>query len=787
MRNVFTILLICLSITPALCSPAAPKQAGTFDLFIHDGKIGTEQFSRSPSRQSIQVSVMLGGANVSEKLAVLTNNNKITSIHLTAVPGGSASLNVTGNTADVVFSAVKGMKRTIKWNPEPVLFGNYMPSLLSDMIARYPLKPGQTKKITLLQVDVMQALSGELRRGKTFAFQVTSHKEQLTHYVLTLAGALGNVDLQILANSSHQVLSWRVVSQGYTAILKGCEKLLSYWNPQTGMASMPVYKVTKLKKIMMPMRDGIQLAASIYLPDAKGKFPVILERTPYGRHNLLDAYYYASRGYAVVTQDVRGRYGSQGDWQPFLNEANDGADSVAWCASQPWSDGKVGMIGASYGGYVQWAAAQQDVGALRCIVPEVSPPMPLYNVPYSFGELFLLPDLWWSAIANGRYNGAIPVLKNLTPFFTLPLSQTDQAVLGKTIPFYQYWLSHSPSSKVWQTANFNAAMKTMKPLPALMISGWFDGDGIGTELNYQRMVAAGQKNQYLLIGPWAHEFNSSTSIGGIQFGSKAVINLQTILLQWFDHWLKGMHNNLRARKKAEVFLMGLNKWEGFNQWPPARSVPHKFYLEPNGGLGSRQISSNKMSDNITYDPMHPYIPAADRSLFLTAQNKPNRNVIPPKNSFLTFTTQPLKKNLLVAGPLFVHLWAASSAPDTDYVAWLQDVQPNGTAVTLAIGIVRALYRHGFLHPAPLQPGKPVLYSINLWGTGYRFAKGHRIKLKIASSYFPTFARNLNTLQPSASAVQGVIAHQSIFRSPSHPSYLTLPVVSPQHLPASNVP
>ena len=545
---------------------------------------------------------------------------------------------------------------------------------------------------------------------------------------------------------------------------------------------------------MISLRDGVKLAADIYRPDDDGKFPVILQRTPYGRGSSLEATTYAKRGYVFVAQDVRGRFDSEGDFHPFVLEARDGYDSVEWCAAQPWSTGDVGMIGGSYLGFVQWAAAREGSKHLKCLIPIVSPPDPFFNVPYMFGELFLSPDLWWAKVVRQRdavsVESPAKAMSNMKAFKTLPLTEVDKAVLGEHQPIFQEWLKHSTNDSYYDQVNFDDRMMKIGPLPALHISGWFDGDGIGTKLNYAGMIASGHANQKLIYGPWSHAVNTTTKLGRMDFGPQSLRDLDTLYLRWFDRWLKGIKNGVENELPVDAFIMGRNEWRSFSAWPPKEAATQKWYfhsdghanaMNKGGSLSTTAPGKAEIEDRYLYDPADPYILGGETALAKRANATPGEASGPEmpdkRQDTLAYTTQVLARDLIVAGPISVHLAAATSAKDTDWFAMLQDVYPDGHVETLVQGIVRARFRNSFTNPVLVKPGEIADYNVDLWALGNAFKAGHRLRVVVSSSCFPIYARNLNTGGNLATDTKIVVAKQAIYHTAAHPSYVLLPVLA----------
>ena len=275
------------------------------------------------------------------------------------------------------------------------------------------------------------------------------------------------------------------------------------------LISKPTHKVTVDRGVGVPMRDGVKLATDVYRPEGDGKYPVILIRTPYKKEvQELEGMYYARRGYAVAVQDVRGRFASPGQWEPFVHEPDDGYDAVEWLAARPWSTGKVGMVGGSYVGWVQWMAASRNPPHLATIIPNVSPPDPFYNFPYDHGVFFQWAAIWWADVlateATADLSGAA-MEKTFERKYgqllrPLPVIDLDKKVLGKENPFWRTWIDHPTDDDYWAKIRFHDKLADVK-IPVFHQSGWFDGDGIGSKLNYLAMARHGHPHQKLVLGP----------------------------------------------------------------------------------------------------------------------------------------------------------------------------------------------------------------------------------------------------------------------------------------------
>ncbi|MER3496385.1 MAG: hypothetical protein C4320_06080, partial [Armatimonadota bacterium] len=381
------------------------------------------------------------------------------------------------------------------------------------------------KSVRLFFFDNLEVLTLNIGRVRTAVIGNESVR------VRTLQ--LGGLAVELAFNSAHVCVGLDVTAQKFRVVAKGYE--LAYADPFAAFPELsPARDKVQRESVWTPLSDGVKLRGDLVRPVTSSPVPTILIRTPYGREvqGFVNGWF-AERGYAVLVQDVRGKGESEGRWDPMVHEARDGDETISWIAKQPWSDGKVGMIGGSYGGYVQWAAASRCNPALRCIVPQVSPPMSaMRNLPYLYGAPLLFSSLWWLQIVNGQnadMAAATRALKNPKGLLALPLAKVDQATLGVTMPGWAEWLARDRASK-WDGWNFQSDLAQVT-IPSLSISGYFDGDEIGTMLNWETRANGGQKDQWLIYGPWPHGFNSTTTFGGVDFGPTSVLELDPLYLR----------------------------------------------------------------------------------------------------------------------------------------------------------------------------------------------------------------------------------------------------------------
>jgi len=571
------------------------------------------------------------------------------------------------------------------------------------------------------------------------------------------------------------------------------------------MVSQPIYRIRTHCNVMVPMRDGVRLSTDIYLPDSRGPFPVILIRTPYNNNrepDVQDAVYFASRGYAVLLQDVRGRGDSEGEWAPFLHEAGDGFDAQEWAGKQSWSTGKVGTSGASYVGLTQWLPAPLRNPYLSALAPRVGFSNLYHNWVYTGGAFQLGFNLRWGAIqmhtkTNRMQYLWLPTEVHLsTLYWHLPLITGDEAA-GRPNQFYKEWIRHPSYDAYWERLG-NVEMQYAEiDVPAYGFGGWYDVFLQSTLNNFMGVKKQGhsekaRRGQKILIGPWIHclgDRGTCSKTGDIDFWPASLIDLRGEELRWFDYWLKGMDNGILDEPRVKVFVMGRNRWREADTWPIPGTRYTRYYfhsrgtansLEGNGGLGTA-APVNEPPDTFVYDPGHP-VPTLGGSTCCGEDVTPitmgprDQRPAEERSDVLVYTTPPLEEEMEVTGPVSVVLYAASEARDTDFTAKLVDVFPDGYAMNVAQGIIRARYRDSWERPALLEPGHVYKYAIDLWSTSNCFLRGHRIRVEISSSNFPQFDRNPNTGNPFGLDAELRTATQTVYHDADHPSHILLPVV-----------
>jgi uncharacterized protein len=573
------------------------------------------------------------------------------------------------------------------------------------------------------------------------------------------------------------------------------------------------------RNVPIRMRDGVRLMADIYRLDTNKPLPGILCRLPYNKDDPLmqmeavNPIRAAEAGYAVVYQDTRGRFQSEGEFYPFTWEGRDGFDTVEWIAAQSWCNGSIGMAGASYFGATQWLAAIEQPPHLKAIFPVVTSSEYYDGWMYQGGAFQLGLALLWvvmglapdtaTRLAGTEPEGveqanrfllatdAMYELYRHLPLSTMPLLRSNRAAR-----YYFDWLAHETRDAYWQKIAVNQNYDRIQ-VPAYNVGGWFDLFLHGTLENYTRMHQEGgsevaRSGQRLLVTPWAHG-NFTGDFPDFHFGvfsSATALDLCGQALNFFDFHLKGIQDRLDVASPVRIFVMGENRWRDEKDWPIPGTAYVPWYLHSQGTAGSgmgtlsTQQPLDEPNDVFLYDPRNP-VPTAGGSTFLPGlrfginSGPKDQHNIEDRQDVLTFSSAPLEQPLEVTGPLTVNLWASTSAVDTDFVVRLCDVWPDGTSRLLAEGILRARYREGFEQPVWLQPGRVYLFKIDLVATSNVFMPGHQIRVDVMSSSWPRFNVNPNIASPlgAYSGSDLTPALQTVFHDGNFPSHIILPVIS----------
>ena len=763
-RTLRSLLVALLLVTAAL----GTAQQRELVWRIAGGEIGKTVATTNPDGTfRSETHLQIGPTKIDSVLSGTFKDKLLVAFRLEQSAAGQSAV-LDGKDGKVAIKA-GGKDTSADFKPHGAIFSNYHPTLMSTVAAAFDASGPATQAIPTAVIEAVRLVPMDPTKLGSKVISVDGKDQVIASYKIALPG----VAIDVFLNPANEVVGWSVPTQRLEVVAKGYDGL--FVDPTTKMPelSQPTLAVKSEAKVLTPMRDGVELASDIVRPAADGKYPAILIRTPYGRSaSAIEGTWWASRGYVLIAQDVRGRGDSKGAWQPFMPERQDGYDTLEWITKQPWSNGKVGMIGGSYLGMVQWQAAVERHPALKCIVPQVSPPDMFLNIPYDHGIPFLFGSIWWARVVqgDGGVGGAFAPITSLKGLLTLPITKADDAVLGYDVPFVDDWWTRT-TNKAFAPANFQSDLKNVD-IPALMISGWWDGDGIGTKLNWERMRWLGKDNQYLIYGPWTHLFNTTSSMGDVDYGSQAILELNSVYLRWFDRWLKEKPV-LAEMPKVKVFVTGANEWRTYGDWPPADAPETILYFGARGQLSEKKQGMEPPS-TFVYDPADFQLPDT-----LEMSTGGGSTVIPasPKNDHLIFKTDALTRAVTVGGPLSVDLYFKTDVVDTDFFAMLMDVDEEGIMRLVGMpGKLRTQYRHGMDRTELLQPGRTYSLKLDLWDTAHAFQKGHRIAVLITSAMFPNYARNLNTGEPVATGTRMVTAQQTVFHDVARPSALRFHVL-----------
>jgi putative CocE/NonD family hydrolase len=602
-----------------------------------------------------------------------------------------------------------------------------------------------------------------------------------------------------------------------------------------------IYDVKTAYDVMIPMRDGVRLATDVYSPATAGqrtpgRFPTLIERTPYDKRRpflVQTARYFARRGYVTIMQDVRGRFGSEGDWH-FLaaDEGPDGYDTVTWIAEQNWSDGQVGTMGLSYTTANQQAMAVYKPAALRTQIlldggynyfhrtVRHSGAFELgVTLPYAFrmarhGGHELARD----AVARQAFEEAWHNMRSWLQ--RLPLRPGHSPL--RLAPTYERWfidmLTNSDYTDYWKnpSCSLEEYIDDYPDLPVFLQTSWYGHHIWATTAKYDALSRRHTTPPRLLIGPWTHGYDDygRTWCGEVDFGPEAMLdNLNDFRLQWFDRWLKGLPSPLLDEPPVKIFVMGGGSgcqnaegrlahggsWRYEHEWPLARTQWTLYYLHPDGALCLERPVAELPPSSYTYNPadpvptiggntQNPLLPQLIQGGGFDQRGRADlwvcKDTLPlaARQDVLVFQTEPLTEDVEVTGPITVRLWASSSAVDTDFTAKLIDVYPlhvdypEGFALNLADSILRARYRDSYENPELLVPGEIYTFTIEPQATSNLFKAGHRIRLDISSSNFPHFDVNPNTGEPLGQSRRLVVAHNTIYHDAQHPSHVVLPII-----------
>ncbi len=603
--------------------------------------------------------------------------------------------------------------------------------------------------------------------------------------------------MQRLMTSAHRVVRFRIEEW------IGLALAVSLWAaiPFFSQTSQPdeAQPFVMMKDVAVPMRDGVVLRADILLPAESGRFPTLVYRTPYDKESALREHKTfekaVARGYAVVVQDVRGRYASDGDFNAYRNEGKDGYDTIEWAARQQWSDGNIGTFGLSYPGAAQWLAAVENPPHLKAMVPAMT-----FSTPRNFfysGGVFdgsWLDWIWFNIAPDirRRKNLSGPQShkeaaaaweqerRRLQEF--LPLK--DLPDLKNISPFYYEWLSHPASDPWWDWAELRNKYDHVHAA-VLNFSGWYDEaygpDGATTNFNGLRAARSKAKDPRTrtVIGPWTHGGQEVSRSGEREFGPSAAIDYNELILRWMDHYVRGMDNGADQDSRVRIFVMGENVWRDEDAWPLKRAREESFYLASktaNDRIGNlvRSTGNSAYPDStLRSDPDNPLTDP------YTAYGAHDYRSLAGRSDTMVFDSDPLPASLEVTGPIRAEIYLSADCRDLDLWVRLLDVAPDGTAFNLmspGLDVLRASYRNESRQPEFLEPGKAFRMNLDRLLASNTFLAGHRIRAQISGAFFPHFSRNLQTGASESTTSRAVPCEIRVLHSKEHPSRIVLPVI-----------
>jgi hypothetical protein len=546
------------------------------------------------------------------------------------------------------------------------------------------------------------------------------------------------------------------------------------------------------RSVEMTTRDGVKLRADVYRPEGDGKYPVVLERTPYDKRLETFGPQVAARGYVFIAQDVRGRFASDGEWYPLKHEEDDGYDAVEWAAALPYANGKVGMYGPSYLSAAQLLAAVASPPHLSCIMPFAIASNCHEQWMYQGGAFSLvLNEGWSSALAiNTLEKRAGETAQPSHWDMKLPPAGYPMLEVGpapQLAPYYYDWLKHPDYDEYWKRWSIEEHFSQIR-VPALHVGAWYDYFEEGPVRNFLGIRAKGgseaaRKGQRLLMIVGGHA-GAGPKIGDVDFGKDSVVDIGALALRWYDYVMKGIDNGMASERPVRLFVTGANKWVDEDDWPVPGSRSVRYYLHSSGkanslagdGLLSTEPPGAEAPDCFIYDPADP-VPTTGGPTFVDPRPKVgpcDQRDVEKRQDVLVYTTAAFGRDTGVMGSVALELEVSSSAVDTDFTGKLVDVRPDGTAINLKEGIIRTRYRLSRERVELMRPGDVCRVSVDLGSAAHVFLAGHRMRIEVSSSNFPHYDRNLNTgAGPGDASPRAVPATNQVYHDSARPSALVV--------------
>lgn len=572
---------------------------------------------------------------------------------------------------------------------------------------------------------------------------------------------------------------------------------------RTASAQEPIPFGVIEREVPVAMRDGVILRADVWRPAESGRFPTLVYRTPYGKARVFETYSLfrraVERGYAVVAQDARGRYTSDGDFLPYQQEGKDGHDTIEWAAVQPWSTGDVGTIGLSYPGAVQWLAAVERPPHLKAMVPAMT-----FASPFHF---WYTGGVWDQSWVSWIWHNIAPDLRrrldrpgprtgeearNAWSAEGRPLQEVRPLLAMDAFrglaEWYYEWIRHPPGDDWWDWADLTDKYDRVSAA-VLNLSGWHDEayGPAGATTNFAGLAKARHGSPdglraALVVGPWTHGIGpiGRTRSGEREMGPGAALDYDELVLRWMDRWVRGRENGVDREKPVRVYVMGGDRWLEADAWPIPGTAPQSFYLvggssdAKDGSLSTDPARQGRASTSFDSDPANPV-----RDLHAESPGAHDYRALAARQDVLVFDSEPLTRDLMVAGPIEAEIHLSSDAKDTDLWVRLLDVSPDGTAWNLmspGLDVIRASYRNGGPERELLEPGRTYALRLTNLMTANLFQRGHRVRVQISTSFAPHMSRNLHTGELETEASGGVPAKITIHHDRDRPSRIVLPVV-----------
>lgn len=544
---------------------------------------------------------------------------------------------------------------------------------------------------------------------------------------------------------------------------------------------------------MIPVRDGIKLSTLILFPKMiQKKYPVILIRTPYKKENAVPKYsYFLENGYVLAIQDVRGRFDSEGIFEPMVQESKDGYDAVEWIASQSWCNGNIGMIGQSYDGWAAYCAAVEQPPHLKTIIPNCAPVDLFCDFPYRFG-VFMPGILSWCDIIESNAT-ADPTGQKMQMIGNkdwvqllnhIPVSDLDSIIFSKKLDYYQKWIRHNTKDNYWKQACSLEKLHKIK-IPVFIQSGWFDTQLINSKLSYNELVRTGNQKLKLIIGPWGHTDKESLYNDGEYLGEAADdIHLYREYVRWFNYWLKNENNGIMEDPRVQLYARRSNRWHHDNSYPFNNTINLKMYLS---SAAKADLKSNGGEITVDPDELHEgadsysYNPADVLVYTKEIKNKPEilKELFTERDDYLFYKSSPFNKTTTILGSISARIFASSTAPDTDWFAILMLLDNNDNFIDgITFGVLRAKFRNSFENPELLEHNKVYEFNLDMNHNGIAINPGEKLGLIITSSSgYPGIGKNLNTGMNNQTQTNYKIAEQRIYHTKQYLSYISIPIIN----------